>query len=75
MHFYQRLPHPLCHLLKELLLVDGTDVNLLCDFLLKVTKIRHVGQMNDWAIYELMYTQSNKNPSAQNFLSPELEVT
>jgi len=28
-HFYQRLPHPLSHLLKELPVVDGTDVNLL----------------------------------------------
>ena len=31
-NFYQRLPHPLSHLLKELSVVDGTDVNLLCDF-------------------------------------------
>jgi len=54
-HIYQRLPHPLSHLLKELPVVDSTDVNLLCDFLLKVIKIRHVGQMNESAIYELMY--------------------
>ena len=31
-HLYQRLPHPLSHLLKELPVVDRTDVNLLCDF-------------------------------------------
>ena len=49
-HFYQRLPHPLSHLLKELPVVDGTDVNLLCDFLLKVIKVRQVGQINDSAI-------------------------
>jgi hypothetical protein len=30
-NFYQRLPHPLSHLLKELPVVDGTDVSLLCD--------------------------------------------
>ena len=35
--------------------MDGTDVNLLCVFLLKVIKIRQVGQMNDSAIYEFMY--------------------
>ena len=46
-HFYQRLPHPLSHLLKEFPVVDGTDVNFLCDFLLKVIKIRHVGA-NEW---------------------------
>ena len=54
-HFYQRLPHPLSHLLKELPIVDGTDVNLLCDFLLKVLKIRQVGQLPDQTIYEVMY--------------------
>ena len=31
-HLYQRLPHPLSHLLKELPVVYGTDVNLSCDF-------------------------------------------
>jgi hypothetical protein len=30
-HFYQRLPHSLSHLLKELPVVDGTDVSFLCD--------------------------------------------
>ena len=54
-HFYHRLPHHLSHLLKEIPVQDGTDVNLLCDFLLKVIKICQVGQMNDSAIYELMY--------------------
>jgi len=54
-HFYQRLPHLLSHLLKELPVVDSTDVNLLCDFLLKVLKIRQVGQMTDPNIYEIMY--------------------
>jgi hypothetical protein len=54
-HFYQRLPHPLSRLLKELPVVDGTDVKLLCDFLLKVLKIRQVGQMPDQTIYEVMY--------------------
>ena len=54
-HFYQRLPHPLSHLLKELSVVDGTDVSILCDFLLKVLKIRHVVQMTDQEIYKIMY--------------------
>jgi hypothetical protein len=36
LHFYQRLPHALSHLLKELPVVDGADLSLLCDFLLKV---------------------------------------
>jgi hypothetical protein len=54
-HLYQRLPHPLSHLLKELPAVDGTDINLSCYFLVKVIKIRQVGQMSGSAIYELMY--------------------
>jgi len=53
-HFYQRLPHPLSHLLKELLVVDGTDGNLLCD-LLKVLKVHQVGPMTDLTVYEIMY--------------------
>ena len=57
-HFYQRIPHPLSHLLKELPVVDGTDVNVLCDFLFKVIKISQVGQMNYLAIYEFMYPYS-----------------
>ena len=35
--------------------MDGTDINLLCDFLIKIIKIRKVGQKNHSAIYELMY--------------------
>jgi hypothetical protein len=46
-HFYQRLPYPLGHLLKELNVFGDTDVSRLCDFLLKVLKIRQVGQMAD----------------------------
>ena len=37
--FYQRLPHPLSHLVTELPVVDGTDANLLCDFMTQVLKI------------------------------------
>jgi hypothetical protein len=29
-HFYQRPPHPPSHLLKELPVLDGTDVSLVC---------------------------------------------
>jgi hypothetical protein len=42
-HFYQRLPHPLSNLIKELEIVDGTKVRQLCDFLLKVLKIKEIG--------------------------------
>jgi hypothetical protein len=54
-NFYHRLSHPLCHLLKEPPVIDGTDVSLLCDFVLKVLKIRQVGQMTEPTIYETMY--------------------
>jgi len=39
LHFCQRLLHPLSHLMKELPVVSGTDVNLLCDFMTQVLKI------------------------------------
>ena len=38
-----------------------------------VVHISWVGSCDGF--HELMYTQSNKNPSARNFLSPEPEVT
>jgi hypothetical protein len=53
-HFCQRLPHPLSHLLTEIPVVDDTDVSLLCEFLLKVLKIRQMGQMAEQTIYEII---------------------
>jgi hypothetical protein len=52
---YQKLPHPLGNLIKELPVVDGTDVNCLYNFLLKLLKVRQVAQMKDSAMHELMY--------------------
>jgi len=54
-HFYQILPHPLSHLMKELPVVDGSDVNLLCFLMTQVLKIRQIGQMTESTIYEIMY--------------------
>jgi hypothetical protein len=45
----------LSHLLKKLPVVDGTDVKLLCDFLLEVLKIRQMGQMPHQTIYVVMF--------------------
>jgi hypothetical protein len=53
---YQRLPHPLSGLIKELPVVEGTDVNCLYNFLLTVLKVRQVAQMNDSAMYKLTYS-------------------
>jgi hypothetical protein len=63
-YFYQRLPHPLSHLLKELPVADGTDVKLLCDFRLKVIKVRQVGQITEATIYEIMYPYCRSELSA-----------
>jgi hypothetical protein len=54
-HLYQRLSHPLCHLIKELNVADGTNADILCAFLLKVIKIREIGKLYDIATYELMF--------------------
>jgi hypothetical protein len=52
---YQRLPHPLTNLFKEIPAVDGTDVNTFWEFLSKAIHIRHVGQIQDQHILELLY--------------------
>jgi hypothetical protein len=56
LHFYHRLSHTLSHLLKELPVVVGTNVILLCDLLLKVLKVRQMSQMTEQTIYEIMYS-------------------
>jgi hypothetical protein len=54
-NLYQKLPHPLSHLLKELPQVDGSDVTKLCDFLLKAIRVGQVGQIKEPTIYEVLY--------------------
>ena len=55
LQLYQRLPHPLSNLNKKLQVVDGTDVNCLYNFLLRLLKVRQVAQMNDSVVCKLMY--------------------
>jgi hypothetical protein len=52
---YQRLPHPLSQLLKEVPVVDGLDVLLLWDFLLKIIQTHLMGQLNPLDIYDIIY--------------------
>jgi hypothetical protein len=52
---YQRLPHPLNQLLKEIPVVDGVEVSLLWEFLLKILQIHLMGQFNAPEIYEIIY--------------------
>lgn len=52
---YQKWPHPFTTLLKELPLVDGSNVELLCDFLLKAVHLQQDGQIRVPNIYELLY--------------------
>ena len=52
---YQRLPHLLSNFIKELPVMDGTDINCLYNFLLRLLKVRQVAQMNRSVVYELMY--------------------
>jgi hypothetical protein len=54
-HLYQRLPHPLSNLIKELETVDRTKVQQLCDFLLKVLKIKEIGQLSEASTFELIF--------------------
>jgi hypothetical protein len=52
---YQKLLHPFSNLLKELPVADGSDVNLMCNFLLKVLRMNQVGHMVALMIYEILY--------------------
>jgi hypothetical protein len=54
-HLYQKLPHPFSSLLKDLPVVDGKDVNSLCDFLLQSLRMVQVGQVGVPTIYEILY--------------------
>jgi len=54
-HMYQKLPHPLTHLLKELPQVDDCSVDAPCEFLLKVIHLRQVSNVKDPAIYKILY--------------------
>lgn len=54
-HIYQRLPHPLSNILNEIPMVDGTNVNLVCEFLLTARKLRQLSQLPDQLILELTY--------------------
>ena len=44
--------------------MDGTDVNLLCDFFLKVINIRHVGQMKDYTSERLKHGEATSRLEA-----------
>jgi hypothetical protein len=55
-HLYQRLTHPLCLLIKELNVADGVNVDSLCEFLLKVLRIKEIEHLGDIATHELMFT-------------------
>jgi hypothetical protein len=52
---YQRLPHPLAQLIKEILIVDGLDVRMLWEFLHSLLKIKQVARTSGMALYEIMY--------------------
>jgi hypothetical protein len=51
---YQKLENPLKHLLKNLPIVDGNEVEQLCDFLLQALNIRRVAQVAVPMIYEIL---------------------
>jgi hypothetical protein len=50
-NIYQKLANPLTSQFKDILVVDGTDVPLMCEFLSKVITISNVGQIAVPTIY------------------------
>jgi hypothetical protein len=53
---YQKLPHPFCNQLQQLPIVDGSDVELLLDFLLGVVRMNKVAQWSVPMVYEVLYS-------------------
>jgi hypothetical protein len=54
-NIYQKLPHPFCQQIKELPIVDGSDVDKLLEFLLGMIRMNQVGQWREPMIYEVVY--------------------
>jgi hypothetical protein len=52
---YQKLPHPLGNLIRELPIIDGSQISILWEFLVKVTQLCRRGQFNSPVIYEMLY--------------------
>jgi hypothetical protein len=52
---YQKLPHPLGQQIKELPIVDGSNVDKLLEFLVGVFRLKQVGQWNVPMIYKILY--------------------
>jgi hypothetical protein len=52
---YQKLPHPLAPLFKNLPVSDGSDIPVLYDLLLQVIKLRQVGLIVEPPLFELLY--------------------
>ena len=52
--FYQKLPHPLAQWFKELPVIDGSKINLLC--------IRQFGLFSEPIIYEVLYPYCQGEP-------------
>jgi hypothetical protein len=54
-NIYQKLPHPFSQTLSELPIIDGSDVNALWEFLLRVIHMNQVGQLTMPGNYEILY--------------------
>jgi hypothetical protein len=52
---YQKLPHPLGNLIRELPTIDGSQISLLWEFLVKATQLCRIGQFKSPVIYEMLY--------------------
>jgi hypothetical protein len=53
-NYYQKLPHPFKQALCELPIIDGSDVRKLVDFLLRIIRMKQIGQMANMNM-EILY--------------------
>jgi hypothetical protein len=53
--FYQKIPNPFGNIIKELPIIDGSQISRLWEFIVKTLRLSKMGQLNSAAIYEVLY--------------------
>jgi hypothetical protein len=53
--FYQKIPHPLTNSIKEIPTIDGSQINLVWEFVIKASRLCKMGHFNAPVNYEVLY--------------------
>jgi hypothetical protein len=53
--FYQKIPHPLSNSIEEMPTIDGSQIDLVWEFVIKASRLCKMGHFNAPLIYEVLY--------------------